>query len=339
MAIEIRMIEKDRPYETGFAQSVELERIAQPLDHPWGTAPDEREALAWFTHVDPAERNLRFAAWEGDTLVGIGGIGIPLTDNRDKAYVGVTVHPEHRRRGVGSALTDHLLGVAREHDRTAMVSGLGVPPDGGPDHPPRAFARAVGFASANTEIERQLDLPVDSGLLDRLDAETRPAYADRYSFELYVDGLPPELLPSFCAAMNRLAVDAPTGTVDFEEEAFTPERHTSYQELMLATGGHRIDTLALTPDREVAAYSTFFLPASDPQLAWQGGTLVTAPHRGHRLGTAVKITNLRALQEQFPGVRRVLTQNAESNSYMVRINVALGFRVVAVHEMLLRKEA
>jgi len=338
VAIEIRAIEKDRPHETGFAQSVELERIAQPLDHPWGTPPDEREALAWFTHVDPAEINFRFAAWEGDTLVGVGGIGIPLTDNRDKAYMGVTVHLEHRRRGVGSTLTEHLLGVAREHDRTAMVSGLGVPPDGGPDHPSRAFARAVGFASANTEIERQLDLPVDSGLLDRLDAETRPAYAGRYTLELHVDGLPPELLPSFCAAMNRLAVDAPTGTIDFEAESFTPERFTSHLELFLSTGGHRIDTLALTSDREVAAYSAFFLPASDPELAWQGGTLVTAPHRGHRLGTAVKITNLHALQEQFPHVGRVLTQNAESNSYMVSINVALGFRVVAVHEMLLREE-
>jgi len=88
VAIEIRAIEKDRPHETGFAQSVELERIAQPLDHPWGTPPDEREVLAWFTHVDPAEINFRFAAWEGDTLVGVGGIGIPLTDNRDKAYLG-----------------------------------------------------------------------------------------------------------------------------------------------------------------------------------------------------------------------------------------------------------
>ena len=316
-----------------------MEKAAQPLDLPWAPAPDLTEARAWFLHVDPAETSIRYAAWHGEQVVGVGGIGIPLNDNTDKAYVGVTVHPEHRRRGVGTALTAQLLSVAREHGRTTVVSGLTAPSNTGEDHPSRAFARSVGFARSITEIERQLTLPVDPAQLDRLDEETRPHYADDYTVEVFFDGVPDALLPSFCAAMNRLAVDAPTGAVDFEEESFTPEQYHSYLELGRSTGGYRLDALALTADREVAAYSSIFLPGAHPETAWQGGTLVTGPLRGHRLGTAVKIANLRALPRHAPAAERVLTDNAETNGYMVSINVALGFEIIAEREMLLRQES
>lgn len=337
ITVEIREVERERPEETGFVESFEIERAAQPIDRPWAPAPDLAEARAWFTHVEESQKRVQFLAWAGARAVGLAGIDLPLTDNTDKAFCGVTVHPEFRRRGVGTALTEHLVAMAGEHGRTELVSGLNAPPDAGPDHPSRAFARAVGFSSANVEIERQLDLPVPADVLDRLDADAHERYADAYTIEVFHDGVPDALLPSYCAAMNRLSVDAPTGDVDFEEESFTPEQFRRLLALGLSTGGHRVDALALTRDRQVAAYSALFLSGSSPDLAWQGGTLVTAAHRGHRLGTAVKITNLRRLADRYPPVERVLTDNAETNSYMVSINVALGFRIIAVKEMLQRR--
>lgn len=339
MAVDIRRVERARPDETGFVGTFEVERAAQPIDQPWAPAPDLTEARAWFQHVDPSRTLIRYAAWHDDQVVAVGGIGIPLDDNTDKAYVGVTVHPDARRRGVGTALTEQLLSVAGEHGRTTVVSGLTAPSNTGEDHPSRAFARSVGFVRSITEIERQLDLPVDPAVLDRLEAETRPHYVDRYTVEVHHDGLPDELLPSFCTAVNRLAVDAPSGTIDFEEESFTPEQYRSYLELGRSTGGFRMDAVALTAEREVAAYSSIFLPGAHPETAWQGGTLVTGPHRGHRLGTAVKIANLRALPEHAHAAERVLTDNAETNGYMVSINVALGFAIIAEREMLLRRES
>ena len=337
IAVEIREVERGRPEETGFVESFEIERAAQPLDRPWAPAPDLAESRAWFTHVDESQKRVQFLAWDGDRALGLAGVDLPLTDNTDKAFCGITVHPEFRRRGVGTALTERLVAVTREHGRRELLSGLNAPPDAGPDHPSRAFARSVGFSTANVEIERQLDLPVPPKVLDRLDADAQERYLGAYTIEFFVDGVPETLLPSYCAAMNRLAVDAPTGDIDFEEESFTPQQFRSFLELGLSTGGHRIDALALTADREVAAYSAMFLSGSSPDLAWQGGTLVTAPHRGHRLGTAVKITNLRALADRCPQVERVLTDNAETNSYMVSINVALGFRIIAVKDMLQRR--
>ena len=47
-------------------------------------------------------------------------------------------------------------------------------------------------------------------------------------------------------------------------------------------------------------------------------------------GSALKVANLRNLQDAQPGIRRVVTTNAETNAWMVAINDRLGFVPVAV---------
>ena len=58
----------------------------------------------------------------------------------------------------------------------------------------------------------------------------------------------------------------------------------------------------------------------------QDDTLVLSEHRGRRLGMLVKAANLQRLAVEQPAARRVGTWNAEENSHMLAINVALGFR-------------
>lgn len=58
----------------------------------------------------------------------------------------------------------------------------------------------------------------------------------------------------------------------------------------------------------------------------QEDTLVHRDHRGHRLGMLAKAVQLQALAGLRPTVRRISTWNAEENSWMLAINVALGFR-------------
>jgi len=73
-------------------------------------------------------------------------------------------------------------------------------------------------------------------------------------------------------------------------------------------------------------------PEPSPDV-WQWGTLVDRGHRGHRLGTAVKVRNLQQLAAVGSGRVRVLTCNAETNHHMVDINVRLGFEAVEVAPM------
>jgi len=63
----------------------------------------------------------------------------------------------------------------------------------------------------------------------------------------------------------------------------------------------------------------------ESERAYQWGTLVRADHRGHRLGMAVKVANLRLLQETHPQVTTVVTYNADVNAPMVAVNDRLGF--------------
>jgi hypothetical protein len=66
--------------------------------------------------------------------------------------------------------------------------------------------------------------------------------------------------------------------------------------------------------------------------SWGAGgqliTLVDPPHRGHRLGTIVKIANLRYAMAGEPALRVVDTWNAAVNDHMISINEAIGFRAM-----------
>ena len=89
-------------------------------------------------------------------------------------------------------------------------------------------------------------------------------------------------------------------------------------------------TVALDGDGNVVAYTDIVVARHDPDFCFQWGTLVDRPHRGHRLGLAVKVANLQALQASHTADgRRLVTWNAEVNDHMIAINERLGFRKTA----------
>jgi hypothetical protein len=64
-----------------------------------------------------------------------------------------------------------------------------------------------------------------------------------------------------------------------------------------------------------------------PEWGQQAVTMVTRPHRGHRLGLLVKVAMLSWLTEAEPQLEKIATWNAVSNQYMIGINEALGYEV------------
>jgi GNAT superfamily N-acetyltransferase len=95
-------------------------------------------------------------------------------------------------------------------------------------------------------------------------------------------------------------------------------------------GRARYETVALTPDRQVEAQTTLAMPVEEGTTVFQWGTFVHREHRGHRLGLAVKAVNLRAAQAAREDLDLVITQNGETNDYMVSINERMGFRPIEV---------
>ena len=73
----------------------------------------------------------------------------------------------------------------------------------------------------------------------------------------------------------------------------------------------------------MAAFTDLSSPQHTPEMAYQWDTLMLKEHRGRRLGQLVKAANLRAMLTELPGVRRVVTWNADVNAPLLRVNRAM----------------
>jgi hypothetical protein len=195
------------------------------------------------------------------------------------------------------------------------------------DHPCRAFAERRGYRLANVEVERRLDLPVSDERLTELATAAAPHHAE-YRIETFVDDVPEDLIPSFCELLGLLAVEAPTGDIEFEPEIVTREAYDAMGDRLRAQGRTLYITLAIDAAGQAVADTVLSVPNADADNVHQWATLVRREHRGHRLGLAIKVQNLRAMQAAHPERRRVWTCNAEANASMVSINETLGFKPV-----------
>lgn len=167
-------------------------------------------------------------------------------------------------------------------------------------------------------------------VLERADALARP-HAVGYRTLTWFDEVPEDLLGEVAALWSRMSTDAPSGGLDQEPETWDAARVRDY----VANSTERYLHVLMTVAQEVAtgalvAFTVVQVPFGELAFGFQQDTLVLAEHRGHRLGTLVKVENLRALARQRPGVERLLTWNAQENAQMLAINVGLGFEADGV---------
>ena len=272
-------------------------------------------------------------AWVGvvdGEVVATGLMRTPLMDNLSLASLEVHTHPRHRRRGHGSAMLAHLERIAADRGRRILGAEVAYPydaPADGAGHPDAEFARRRGFDYALGDVQRQLDLPVSGELLDQLEAEAAP-HCTAYTLRSFVGRAPDDIVEGYAAMTASLTTEAPTGELEIEADTPDVGAFRAYEGLMEAQGRTRHTTLAFAPDGSVAGYTELVATVHEPGRIYQWGTLVPTAHRGHRLGLALKVANLRFLQEQLPAATGVTTWNAEVNSHMIGVNEQLGFRPV-----------
>ena len=203
--------------------------------------------------------------------------------------------------------------------------------DGGPLGDGEAgpqFASVHGYDLALTEVQRELALPVADAVLDRLADEAALAHP-AYTLRSWEGPVPDELVQGWAELTSSLTTEAPTGELDLEPEVVSVEAVREREEVLVRQGRTKYNTVALSASGDVVAYSDLATTVHDPGRAYQWGTLVRRDHRGHRLGVAVKVANLRLLQRERPDIVRLTTYNAEVNTHMVAVNEAMGFRPVA----------
>ena len=261
------------------------------------------------------------AAVVDGALVGALRLILPTLDNLTVAIVDVAVRPEHRRRGIGGVLLAEGIRLAEAHGRTELISEVDEP---GPGAAGRAFALRQGWTCDLLETRRDLLLPPDEDRLSALEAGARNASAG-YEVVTWRDHTPDEFLDDRAVLEQRMTTDAPHGDLPVEEERWDGERIREY-EATHVVGGRTVLSAGAVTDGRLVGFTDLQVPLAQPERAHQGGTLVLREHRGHRLGALMKAAALRKVAAGFPSVRRISTYNSDTNTPMVAVNEALGFR-------------
>jgi GNAT superfamily N-acetyltransferase len=263
-------------------------------------------------------------------VVCSGAIRLPQLDNLASAALAVDTEPALRRRGYGAAMLAHLEQCAVAEGRTLLDAETFYPGDApadGAGYDNADFLTHRGYVFGLGDVHRRLELPAEPALLDRLAGEAAPHHA-AYQVRTWRGRVPDELVESFATINASLMTEAPAGEVEREPEV--ADVAVLREEEALREQQGRVPYVAVAVDRDgtVVAFTTVMTTVHEPGRGYQWGTVVDRAHRGHRLGIAVKVANLRALQQHDPPVRELFTYNAEVNTHMVAINEALGFVAV-----------
>ncbi|GAA4378410.1 PE-PGRS family protein [Nocardioides caricicola] len=277
-----------------------------------------------------ARRADAFVGRVGGRVVAAGRLETPMLDNLETAEVAVHVGPQDRRLGHGSAMLAGLEREAAGRGRSVLQTLVTWRYDAGPDGAGEAgaeFARAHGYALGLAEVKRRLTLPVEAGLLEQLAAEVAPHHRG-YELRSWVGPVPDELAEGWVRLTSTLITEAPVGDMDFEPEKADVGALREGEALIAAQGRTKYNTVAFDPAGEIVAYSDLATTVHEPGKAYQWGTLVRGDARGHRLGLAVKVANLRLLQAERPDIVELTTYNAEVNAHMIGVNERLGFAAV-----------
>lgn len=267
-----------------------------------------------------------FLAWAGDEAVGQGWYVGHRRANLDQAFATPRVLPAARRRGVGSAVLEHLTAHARADGRSLLTSSPRWAVRHGPTGDGAAsveFARRHGYRLVLVEARRRLALPVAGDLLDELAGRVDPAYEIR----AFAGPVPDDLVQGWAELEASLPTEAPTGDLEFEEPPPSVDAIRDAERLLAESGQTKFNAAALAPDGTVVGYTDIAV-RSDEEPATQWGTLVRRDHRGRGLGHGLKAAVVRLLQEERPRVASTVTSNALDNAAMVAVNDRLGYEVV-----------
>jgi GNAT superfamily N-acetyltransferase len=287
-----------------------------------------------------ADRSLRWLAWDGGRAVGFAWLR--LFDHEGRRHLGrfrVAVHPEHRGRGIGTALLARVRDSAAAEGRGSLLTSVAT------GSPCDAFLAAAGFD--RVADVRRLRLRVADCDREALRSTVKAASAG-YHLARWQGVAPADLIGPFAAARRAMiglpAEGMDNGRTDWDEgqvralaQDVAARGHSLLTVAALCTDNRGTDgrstdnrsTDGQGADNEggetVAGFSEIVLPGGGANWARQSDTAVLKEHRGHGLGLWVKAAMLQWLTGAHPEVREVVTSCLVTNRHMIAINEELGF--------------
>jgi GNAT superfamily N-acetyltransferase len=300
----------------------EVVRASGEYDDPLGPPWSLRRMRGWLEHPSQPAQTWLYRDEETGAIHGWYFLILPDRENLDRAYVYLTTHPSHRRRGIGRALLRHAAQQAAADGRAVLASGAFQGSEGA------AFAAGVGATAGLTEARRVLVLgKIPPGHIALLRERAAQAAAG-YSLVSWDGRTPDEYLARYAEVENAMA-DAPHDEGD-EPSRWDAARVREQIDDIRERTGRQVYTLAALHDAsgEMAAVTAVEGDPDNPQWGHQLLTAVVRKHRGHRLGLLVKTAMLEWLATAEPRLARIVTDNAASNRWMIAINEDLGYELL-----------
>ncbi len=255
----------------------------------------------------------RIVAERDGRIVGYGVYGQPEGSPRPGKFIlNAAVHPDHQRRGVGTALYDHVIDALSQHQPAALTAFT---------HDDQTDA--LGFLERRgfEVVLRRRVLRLDVQSFDK--ARFRRGKADKTTAAIAISALS-ELMPTVPGWKRRcweldweIVQDIPSSdapkrptlerySCEFADPAFRPESWFI---------AHRGD--------DWVGMSTISTDPSTPGTFYTGVTGVRRRYRRQGIATALKLRGIEHVRAQGG---QVIETDSEENNPMLDLNLALGFK-------------
>lgn len=284
----------------------------------------EADALAEHKAVPGRMRRTTVRAWDdAGVLAASADVSVDPEnhDNPDVLGCWIYVHPDHRRRGLGTELLGRVVAHAAALGRTRIISPTFSRAPAGELFATNAGAKAKSWAKKNhlptAEVDRSL---MEAWVRDG------PSRASGYELLWWDGDVPEEHLDAFVELMLVMN-DAPRDDLELNDFTLTPEEWREGEGRGNAVGQQtwRLVARRKSDGALVGLHDLTWVPAF-PAVMWIGSTGVRPEDRGHALGKWLKAAMMLRVLDERPEIHDIRTDNAESNEAMLSINLQMGYR-------------
>jgi GNAT superfamily N-acetyltransferase len=239
--------------------------------------------------------------------------------NKHIMWFGASVHPAHRRSGVGRTWIRLAVELMDRHGCTTFSAGT-------EEESGHAFLNWLGAEAKLSGAENRLKIgDVDWAMVRRWVEDGR-RLSPSSKLEVYDGHLPETMLEDYCIQRSAMLNTIPFEQLDIGVITLTPAKMAEWYARMDMAGISDHTMLTREPNGVISGITNVEYAPYRPTRIDQGFTGVRPDARRRGLGKWLKAAMLMHVHELYPEVEVVVTDNAGSNVPMLAINTELGFK-------------